>query len=300
MRKTRYFIMSILLASISLFCCFDQLRAQIDETSVIINKSYKQYSLGPNHCHAPYTSKSLLNENNLWLKSCNGSYLEVPQGESSVVVPIAIDIYSNANEIKDIYLFVLIQERPIHSFITIQHGGNILVANYPGRQIHQYISWISKNFIVQLSSFNAKMPEGILNDYLIKYPPTVKFQPSDLSDESLIKNYYLQGLVIIEQKDRARMVAHGKNKNDEYEAMVIQCQLEAGTRCVLGKNTGKYSDCPTTLEQDPIKRKKAIQELRKELLATNIKKEKITFMHLPYGTCAYNPETRSQILKSIK
>ena len=250
----------ILLLATFVFCSAeDNLRGgeqsqSLDNEDVFIVKQYENLNPKGGGCRDPILSSEP------YLKNCLFHYFGTPN--SPQIVP-SINVYIKQYPDATIAYKWLIHDEIRGSNFSKEKKG---YSEYDGKRNiikndkkdNSIVSseWLSDNMRIKIATNNTSIPEALLNDYLIKYPPTITFKSEDFNEDMMIR----EGLearykkIALLEKDRDSSRSKYK-KQEEYHSMIFQCKHELYIRCQLGlTDENNKVDCVNTFILDDSKR----------------------------------------------
>ena len=139
--------------------------------------------------------------------------------------------------------------------------------------------WLSGKHIIDISSHHTFTPSELLSAYLEKYPPTQKFKREDFADYQFIfsKEIEKNFEIIANNEDRRGIWNSNIDKNEEFQAAVVQCEREAAIRCYTGLTTDEECGCPIAMTLGAGDRKQKYSELKKQAAGKKIVEENIVW-----------------------
>jgi len=239
-------------------------------------------------------------------KKCEISYVGIPDRENQTQPVVTVYIYFYSEDeyakgealLRQIYVF----KKDVYQSIKKQAGTDT-IKRVSDKGITHDVYWESFQKLIWISSRDVSIPDEIINDYKMKYPPTQKFTSEDMKVENIIKIELKKKFSIIYDNEIKRAgTDRSADKPSAYSAMLTQCYMEMEIRCLTGTyEPDNNIDCNITLIPDDQIRMKEWKALEEQIKTAPIVMDVVNWDLPRTGTCQNVAEyPQGRILKVLQ
>lgn len=293
---------------LSLIVLSKNLEAECSDDIILFNKAYGTLAPRVTKPNIDTISRYLILSPDRAGIECAGGlgYYSDPkiQGVQSTRAKIGIAKYSIVDFMKSDLITLFFAENA-NTEKREYSSGQVLFTTYISRKRQVFkFGWISNNIWILGDTDDAAIKDEFINDYLTRYPPTVKFTEADFTRDSINRGQMKKYFQVITDAETYRAPQPARPKFERFIGFMAQCNAEIWTRTyaqihdeLLG---GQVIGCPAAMEFDDAKRNKKYEALKQQVLAKTLDYD-FDSIKLPEGVVPGTPQFYApQIIQQLQ